>query len=81
MTQHILFNLSGRSIPPNAKLAITGEPKPGDYLVIETSTGATGTAVWRTEAEFNLLQTRAASPGAAPRAAWMPQLKPKAPYS
>ena len=81
MTQHILFNLSGRSIPPNAKLAISGEPKLGDYLVIETSSGTTGTAVWRTEAEFNLLQTNAAPTGTAPRAAWMPQLKPKAPYS
>ena len=81
MTQYNLFNLSGRSIPPNAKLAITGEPKPGGYLVIETCSGVTGTAVWRTEAEFNLLQTNAAPPGTAPRAAWMPQLKPKAPYS
>lgn len=81
MTQHILFNLSGRSIPPNAKLDITGEPKLGDYLVIETSSGTTGTAVWRTEAEFNLLRTSPAPTGAVPRAAWMPQLKPKAPYS
>jgi len=81
MTQYILCNLSGRSIPPNARLAITGEPKPGGYLVIETCSGATGTAVWRTEAEFNSLQTGAAPAGAAPRAAWMPQLKPKAPYS
>jgi hypothetical protein len=81
MTQHILFNLSGRSIPPNAKLAITGEPKLGDYLVIETCNEATGTAVWRTEAEFNLQRTSAAPTGTPPRAAWMPQLKPKAPYS
>jgi hypothetical protein len=81
MTQHILFNLSGRSIPPNAKLAIIGEPQLGDYLVIETSSGTTGTAVWRTEAEFNLQRTSATPTGTPPRAAWMPQLKPKAPYS
>lgn len=81
MTQHILFNLSGRSIPPHARLAISGEPNLGDYLVIETSNGATGTAVWRTEAEFNLLRTDAAPTGTPPRAAWMPQLKPKAPYT
>ena len=77
----MLFNLSGRSIPPNAKLAISGEPKLGDYLVIETYSEAAGTAVWRTEAEFNLLRTNAAPAAAVPRAAWMPQLKPKAPYS
>ncbi|WP_428307262.1 hypothetical protein [Lacipirellula sp.] len=80
MTQHTLVNLSGRAIPPNAKLAINGEAKLGDYLVIETCDGATGVAAWRTEAEFNL-QRASAAPTGPPRAAWMPQLKPKAPYS
>ena len=82
MSQYILFNLSGRSIPPDAKLVINGEPKLGDYLVIETYNGAAGTAAWRTEAEFNTQRAGAAT--AAPpnlRPAWLPPLKPKAPYS
>ena len=81
MTQHILINLSGRSIPPNANIAISGEPKLGDLLVIETCNGATGSAVWRTKTELDLMRAEAPSAGSPPRAAWMPQLKPKAPYS
>jgi hypothetical protein len=82
MTSNILVNLSGRPIPPEAKISISGEPSSGGYLVVESFNGVSGTAVWRTEAEFNVQRaaTQTTSTGAA-RPAWSPPLKPKAPYS
>ena len=77
MNQYILINRSGRSIPPDSRITISGEPTLGDVLVIETYSERTGTAVWRTEAEFNAQLAAPATPG---RPAWAPPLKPKMPY-
>jgi hypothetical protein len=78
MNEHILINLSGRSVPPLAKLTIAGEPKPGDYLVIETAGGPTGAAAWRSAPEVAALQ---ASHGLPTRPDWAPPMKAKLPYS
>jgi hypothetical protein len=83
MDASAVYNLSGRAIPDNAKIAISGEARPGDVLVIETFDGTTGAARWRsaTELKTRLAQRgdAAAKPAAAP--AWSPPLKPRAPYS
>jgi hypothetical protein len=78
MNQYSLVNLSGRSIPPDSTITISGEPKPGDVLVIETYSQRTGSAVWRTEAEFKAQRD---APVATERPAWAPPLKPKMPYT
>jgi hypothetical protein len=83
MKQSDLLNLSGRTIPDNAKIVISGDHKPGDTLVIESFDGNAGTANWRTDAE--LKTRRAEREQAAPQAnghqPWPPVLKPRAPYS
>jgi hypothetical protein len=78
MNEHILINLSGRSVAPLAKLTIAGEPKPGDFLVIESAGGLTGAAAWRSAAEVSALQGQTGLPT---RPDWAPPLKPKLPYS
>lgn len=83
MTSQTLVNLSGRPIPPEAKIAISGEPSLGGYLVIESFNGSAGNAAWRSAADFELQRGPASqltATGAA-RPAWSPPLKPKAPYS
>jgi hypothetical protein len=83
MKQFALYNLSGSVIPDNAKIEISGEPKPGDVLVIDSFDGTKGTANWRTSAELKTRRAErekgAEKPNARP--AWCPPLKPRAPYS
>ena len=83
MNQSSLFNLSGRVIPENAVIAISGEPKPGDVLVIETFDGTHGTANWRTDAEMNTRRGArekvSSKPGVPPQRP--PALKERAPYT
>jgi len=83
MSETALYNLSGRAIPPDAKLVINGEPKPGDVLVIESFDGVTGAANWRSEAHAKArlaghVQTKGAKDSATPPAS---TTKPRAPYS
>jgi hypothetical protein len=83
MNESALYNLSGRVIPENAKIAISGQPKAGDVLIIESFDGTKGTATWRTSAELKALRAereKATSTSAA-RPSWSEPLKPKAPYS
>jgi hypothetical protein len=77
MNQYIV-NLSGQSIPPNTKIIINGEAQPRAYLVIENYSRSSGTATWKTEAEFNAQSAPSVS---SERPAWAAPLKPKAPYS
>ena len=70
------------AIPDNATIAISGEHKPGDALVIESFDGANGAANWRTDAEVNTAaerETAASKPNS--HQPWPPPLKPRAPYS
>lgn len=75
MSENVIYNLSSRAIPADAKVSILGEQKPGEVLVIESFSGATGTANWRSaaHAEARLAQHKSV-PVAAPA-------KPRAPYS
>lgn len=82
MTSQTIVNLSGRPIPPEAKIAISGEPSLGGFLVIESFNGSAGNATWRSARDFDLQREagQSTATGAA-RPAWSPPLKPKAPYS
>ena len=83
MNQSALHNLSGRVIPENASITISGEPKVGDVLVIESFDGTKGAASWRTLAELKTQRAereKAISKSDA-RPSWAPPLKPRAPYS
>jgi hypothetical protein len=83
MNQSALYNLSGCVIPDNAKIEISGAPKPGDVLVIESFDGTKGTANWRTLAELKARRAQRQKETSTPdaRPAWCLPLKPKAPYS
>ena len=75
MSETFIYNLSSRPIPANAKITVRGEPKPGDVLVIETCSGATGTANWRSTAHVEAwLAQQASAAKAAP-------MRERAPYS
>jgi hypothetical protein len=83
MNQSALYNLSGRAIPDNAKIAVSGEYKPGRALVIESFDGTAGIATWRTEAELKArrAEREKAAPKREAQPSWAPPLKPRAPYS
>lgn len=83
MKQTAIYNLSGKAIPDNAKIAIAGEHKPGDTLVIESFDGTKGTANWRTDAEVKTRCDQREQAVVKPNGhqPWPPPLKPRAPYS
>jgi len=83
MNQSALYNFSGRAIPDNAKIAISGEYKPGHVLVIESFDGTQGIAAWRSEAELKArrAEREKAPPKPGVQPSWAPPLKPRAPYS
>ncbi len=80
MNDSALYNSSGRAIPANAKIAISGERKPGDVLVIESFDGSSGMAYWRTAAELKSRQEKAALKADA-QPSGQPPPRPRAPYS
>jgi hypothetical protein len=79
MSNSSLLNLSGRAIPVNARIAISGEPVAGGVLVIESFDGISGSACWRTEAELKIQREKPASRSGGPSSSSAP--KPRAPYS
>jgi hypothetical protein len=83
MTQSALYNLTGRAIPEDAKIAISGEQQPGDVLVIESLDGTSGSAIWRSDAELKIQLAKRPKASSKPDASppWSPPLKPRAPYS
>jgi hypothetical protein len=83
MKQTALYNLSGQAIPDNATVAISGDYKSGDALVIESFDGTTGTANWRTDAEVKTRRAQRKQAASKPNShqPWPPPLKPKVPYS
>jgi hypothetical protein len=83
MKQTALYNLSGKTIPDNATIAISGDYKSGDALVIESFDGMGGTANWRTAAEVKTRRAQREQPASKPNGhqPWPPPLKPRAPYT
>jgi hypothetical protein len=83
MNQSALYNYSGRTIPENARITISGKHKLGDVLVIESFDGTDGNAQWRNDAELTAYRAdrekTAVQPNSHP--VWPPPLKPRAPYS
>jgi hypothetical protein len=83
MKSTYLYNLSGRAVPDNAEISVSGSPRPDDVLIIDAVDGSKGTARWQSRAE--LAQRRAESAAEAAitseRPSWAAPLKPKAPYT
>ena len=83
MKQTALYNLSGRAIPENAKITISGDKMPGEVLVIESFDGTTGMAKWRPLSGLKIGGGEGAKAKSKPDAppSWTPPAKPRAPYS
>ena len=78
-----LYNLSGRAIPDNAEISVSGSPKSDDVLIIDAVDGSKGTARWQSRAALAQLRTELAAEVARSneRPSWAAPLKPKAPYT